>query len=329
MRIVLIGEAANHVDDLVHGLTADHDIVTLPTEAAHSDAYDDAFHAADIVVSLRLRRDRPLPSSIRLFQVPGAGLDAIDVAAIAEETHICNVYEHEGPVAEFVIASMLNWQIRLERMRDAFASTPWAEVYTARPQHGELSGRTVGFLGHGHIGRSISSRLAAFGATMLAIDDYAERDGVVQLMSSDRYDELLARSDFVIVACPLTAETRGLVGTHAFTRMKPTAVLVNIARAPIVDEDALYSALRDNLIGGAILDVWYTYPNGPDDHVSPSRHDFTSLPNAWCTPHAAAWTGELATRRYSIIADNINRLTVGQPLRNVVRVGLTAAEGSV
>jgi len=96
-------------------------------------------------------------------------------------------------------------------------------------------------------------------------------------------------------------------------------VLVNVSRAEIVDEAALYAALRDARIGGAILDVWYRYPASEHDTAAPAGHPFWELPNAWCTPHSSAWTHQLPRRRYAVIAENVNRLVSGEPLRNVVR----------
>jgi phosphoglycerate dehydrogenase-like enzyme len=106
-------------------------------------------------------------------------------------------------------------------------------------------------------------------------------------------------------------------------------VLVNISRAPIVDSGALYSALAEERIGGAILDVWYRYPTGAEadagTEVPPADRPFWDLPNAWCTPHSSAWTSRLPRRRYAVIADNVNRLASGRPLRNLVRAGAPVA----
>jgi phosphoglycerate dehydrogenase-like enzyme len=100
--------------------------------------------------------------------------------------------------------------------------------------------------------------------------------------------------------------------------MKPDAVLINVSRAPIVDEDALYEALLSKHLGAAYLDVWYQYPLGTDDVVAPSRHRFDALPNAICTPHVSAWTKGLFVRRYGFIGENINRLGRGEDVLNVV-----------
>lgn len=322
VRIALVGEAAAHRADLVANLDVDYTLIELPAEAAWSSDYDHQLAGADVVVSLRFSRPVPIAWNATLFQVPGAGTDEVELDAIPARTSVCKVYEHEAPMAEFALASMLAWQIRPDLMRISFTTQPWERLYAARPRHGELSGKTVGLIGYGHIGRAISSRASPFGVRLIAIDDHAKPDACVTPWPLSRLDELLAQSDFIVVACPLTERTRGLVDHRSFSLMKSTAVLVNIARAAIIDEDALFEALLGHLIGGAILDVWYQYPKHAGEAIAPAHHDFTSLDNAWCTPHSAAWTDELSVRRYTEIASNINALVKGEPLHNLVRSGL-------
>jgi len=321
MKVFMIGEAANHKDKLAAFLTTPCDIIALPREAAHSSQFDSAITADDVVVSLRFSRSGGTAPEFRLLHVPGAGLDGIDVASLPSGVSICNVFEHEIPIAEFVMAAMLNWEIRPDALRSSFATDTWSDVYRARVPHGEIHGLTLGLIGFGRIGRTIARRAAAFGMRILAVDRFAaDPDGFVEaILPPDRLPEMLAQSDFVAVACPLTDETRGLIGAAELAAMKPTGVLVNVSRAPIVDEEALYDALKRQAIGGAVLDVWYGYPAGADDRVAPARFRFEDLPNAVCTPHSSAWTTRLPERRYAFIARNIDRLAAGEPLLNLVR----------
>jgi phosphoglycerate dehydrogenase-like enzyme len=314
MRVVLIGEAGTHRDEL-----PGHDIVTLPAEAAYDTRFDAELEAADVVVSLRFAREAA--PEFPLLHVPGAGLDGIGMAGLAPATTVCNVFEHQAPIAEYVLAAMLEWEIRFSTLRASFSAESWSDTYRHRTPHGEIMGKTLGLVGYGGIGRAIAHRAAAFGMRVVAVDDYASADAQVTPAPTAQLPELLERSDYVVVTCPLTDETRGMFDEAAFARMKGTAVIINAARAPIVDEAALYEALSTGVIGGAVLDVWYSYPTGSDDQVAPSTYDFAGLPNAWCTPHSSAWTNELPRRRYAVIADNIDRLGSGQPLRNIVRDG--------
>ncbi len=317
-KVYMVGEAGNYVDKLAAGLTgaaAGLDIVPLPREAALGADFDGAIGPDDILVSLRLKRNGdPLPP-VRLLHVPGAGLDGIDMAALADHTIVCNVFEHQAPIAEFVIASLLEWELRLADLRRSFTAESWPDVYRQRVPHGELRGKTVGIIGHGRIGRAIADLVRPFGVEILAVDAFPT-EGIWPVA---RLPELLAAADYVIIACPLTAETEGLIGAAELARMKSSAVIVNVSRAPIIAEDALYEVLAAKRIRGASLDVWYRYPATAEDRVTPSDRPFLDLPNALCTPHCAAWTRELMDRRYAVIARNISALLNDAPLVHRVR----------
>jgi phosphoglycerate dehydrogenase-like enzyme len=326
MRVHLLGEAAEHEPDLRTHLRRSTEIAALPAAAAHSDRYDDRIEPADVVVSLRFARPGSAAPRFRLLHVPGAGLDGIDLDALHPATAVANVFEHEIPIAEFVLARLLEWEIGATAMQSAFAADSWPETYRGRTPHGEVFGRTLGIVGYGRIGRAIATRAAAFGMRVLAVDDRAvddgaSADGTAELLPTARLDEVLTAADYLVVACPLTPATTGLIDRAALRRMRAHAVLVNISRGPVVEESALFDALRDNVIGGAVLDVWYAYPRSAEDRPAPASHPFWELSNAWCTPHSSAWTRELAHRRYRAIALNIDRLVTGRPLTNLVRAG--------
>ncbi len=320
MKIIMIGEAANHQATLQASLKTPIEIVALPREAAFDAAHDDRVAPDDVVVSLRFRRSGPGPA-FRLLQVPGAGLDGIHLPSLAPGCAVCNVYEHEIPIAEYVLAAMLDWQIGLAEMRRGFTPEAWSDLYRNRPPHGELHGRTLGILGFGRIGRAIARRARAFGMQVLAVGRTAsDPDGLADaVLPPEGLSGLLDRSDFVALACPLDETTRGLIGADALARMKPQAVLINVSRAEIADEDALYHALAERRIGGAILDVWYRYPTTAAELVPPSRQPFHALPNVRATPHSSAWTEALPQRRYAAVAENVRRLAAGAPLLNLVR----------
>ncbi|MET7637670.1 2-hydroxyacid dehydrogenase [Streptomyces sp. NPDC005438] len=325
MRVHLVGEAATHEEDLRPHLEGSPEIVALPREAAHSSRYDEAIGPEDVVVTLRFTRpDRRAPA-FRLLQVPGAGLDGVDLDALHPRTTVANVYEHETPIAEYVLARLLEWEIRAEELRASFTPGAWPELYRHRRPHGEVYGKSMGLVGYGRIGRAIATRAAAFGIRVTAVDDAypgpTGDDPASRVLPTDRLPEVLAESDYLVLACPLTPATTGLIDATALARLPRHAVLVNTSRAPIVDEDALYRALRDGWIGGAVLDVWYRYPSSSEDETPPADRPFWELPHAWCTPHSSAWTGALSRRRYAVIAENINRFASGRPPRNIVRAG--------
>jgi phosphoglycerate dehydrogenase-like enzyme len=128
---------------------------------------------------------------------------------------------------------------------------------------------------------------------------------------------VLGRADYLALTLPLTEQTRGLIGADQLRAMKPTAVLVNVSRAQIVDEDALYAALAERRIAGAALDVWYRYPSGPGPTL-PARRPFHELPNVLMTPHVSGWTDGMLESRARLIAENIGRIARGdRPLNQV------------
>ncbi|MCF8498879.1 MAG: hypothetical protein K9H11_00260, partial [Rhodospirillum sp.] len=172
-KIFMVGEAGNYADKLATGLTgaaAGADIITLPREAAQAADFDGDIGRDDILVSLRLKRSGgPLPP-VRLLHLPGAGLDGIDMGALADHTIVCNVFEHQAPIAEFVVASLLEWELRLVELRRSFTRDKWSDVYRQRIPHGELRGKTVGIIGHGRIGQAIGDLVRPFGVEILAVD---------------------------------------------------------------------------------------------------------------------------------------------------------------
>jgi phosphoglycerate dehydrogenase-like enzyme len=320
MKIFLVGEAATHHAVLDKALEGRHEIVDLPREAASTAQYDAAIAPDDVVVSLRYSRKDAEAPRFRLLHVPGAGLDGIDFATLPPGCGVCNVFEHETPIAEYVCAAMLEREIGINAMRSSFSADGWSNQYRARVQHGEISGKTLLLVGYGRIGQAIAKRARAFDMHVIALDPFATMDAHLdEMVKPDQLAQVLPRADYVALVCPLNDATRGMINASQLAIMKPDAVLINVSRAEIADEKALYEALSRGQIGGAVLDVWYQYPKGGDDQVAPSSMPFADLPNVVCTPHSAAWTRNLPTRRYTFIAGNIDRLVRGEPLRNVVR----------
>jgi phosphoglycerate dehydrogenase-like enzyme len=184
----------------------------------------------------------------------------------------------------------------------------------------ELAGKTLGILGYGRIGQNVARRARAFDMEILAIRrDVGQSAGCeLELLGGlDILDEVLRRSDYLAITLPLTAATRGLIGPAQLLLMKPTAVLVNVSRAEIVDERALYGALAARSIAAAALDVWYCYPTDAAPTL-PARQPFHELPNVLMTPHVSGWTDGMLNARAVLIAENIARTSRGEPPLNQV-----------
>lgn len=323
MKIVMVGEAATHQEEIAAELGFAADYLALPREAHESPHWDEQIDGADVLVAMRFKRaDKARIPRFRLLHVPGAGLDGIDFSVLPEGSVACNVFEHEIPMAEYALASMLEHEVGLAQARASFDSERFSAAYLGRRPRGELHGKSVLIVGFGRIGQAVAVRAQAFGMKVIALSSRA-LDGHVPGPCNEAYspaqiNAILPRADYVVLCCPLNDETRGSFGAAQFQAMRPDAVLINIARAAVVDEDALYCALVEKRIAKAFLDVWYAYPAGSSDSVAPARHRFEELANAFCTPHVSGWTHGLFERRYAFIAANIRRLRNGERLHNVV-----------
>jgi hypothetical protein len=184
----------------------------------------------------------------------------------------------------------------------------------------DLLGRTVGIIGYGRIGREVAERAAGIKCRVVAtnrtsVADPAPADTVFPLAELDR---MLPLCDTVLISCGLGPETRRSMDARRLALMKPGALLINVARAAIVDEDALYAALKDGHLGGAALDVWWQYPTQAEPERRPSRRPFHELPNVLVTPHNSSSTEATADRRWSVVAANLDRFARGEKLENVV-----------
>ena len=296
------------------------DVAEVDHRAADERAMS-AFARAEILVSVDFAAGLPPMPQLRLVHSPAAGLDGVDLAAVPQGCRVCNVFEHDIGVSEYVMAAMLYFTIGLVSKSERFRSGSWTDSpRVGAPFRPELAGRTVGLIGYGHIGRAVARRAKAFGLRVMALAR-TRRDldpPPDWLGEPAELPALLEAADFVVIACPLNEATRGLIGGSEFAHMKPDAVLINVARGPIVDEDALYEALASRTIRGAVLDVWYRYPEPGAAAVRPARRPFHHLDNVVMTPHCSGWTEGLMERRFAVIIDNIQRLRDGRPLLNQV-----------
>jgi phosphoglycerate dehydrogenase-like enzyme len=256
-------------------------------------------------------------------QVPGAGLDRIDRTALAPRAALANAYGHDVGIAEYVIGAMLALARSFCRLDADLRRGRWDSVWSGAPVPlwPELAGKTLGILGYGRIGQAVARRALAFDMDVLAIRRDAARPdphGLAFVRGPAALEEVLERADYLALTLALTPETRGLIGARELALMKPTAVLINVARGEVVDEDALYDALDRGAIAGAALDVWYRYPAG-DAPTHPGHRPFHTLPNVLMTPHVSGWTEGMMDARAGVIAENIHRTARGEAPVNVVR----------
>jgi phosphoglycerate dehydrogenase-like enzyme len=324
MKVSFVGNfgARPEVVDAVLGKLTEKIEPTVLFDIADSQRLIPALAEAEIVVSHIWKKDFPEAPRLRLLQSPAAGLDLIDLPSLRRGVTVCNVDGHEQAIAEYVLMTMLALSHRLVDIVTRFrAESSWlAGGAGGGPLHGELLGKTVGIIGYGKIGREVAKRAAAFGCTIIAANrsPIADKGDASEIYPLGELDRMLPRCDVVVIAAGLGPETRGLIDARRLALMKPTTLLINIGRALIVEEEALYEALRDKRIGGAALDVWWRYPTPADANARPSNFPFHELPNALMTPHCSSATDGARDRRMGAIASNLDRLARGESLVNVV-----------
>ena len=281
-----------------------------------------ALAEAEIVVSHIWKRGFPEAPRVKLLQSVAAGIDLIDVPSLPRGVTVCNVAGHEQAIAEYVLMTMLAWQHRLIDIAADFRGGVWSTGGGAGggPTHGEIFGKTIGIVGYGKIGREVAKRAVGFGCRVIAVNrsPVAERGEAAEAYPLAELDRVLPLCDVVVIAAGLGPETTRLIDARRLGLMKPTAFVINIGRAGIIDEEALYTALKGSQIGGAAIDVWWQYPTPGEPNRHGSRLPFHELPNVIVTPHCSSATDGARDRRFNAVAGNLDRYVRGESLLNVV-----------
>jgi D-3-phosphoglycerate dehydrogenase len=222
----------------------------------------------------------------------GAGVDMIPIeAATARGVLVANVPgANAQTVAEHVLLSLLHLARRHGAMQARLQSGPtgWVAARAVADAGFELPGRTIGLVGFGHVGQAIARLCTGLGMHVLAHSRSGARTDV-PAAEHVALPALLSRSDFVVLACPLTAQTRGMIGAAELAAMRPGAYLVNVARGPVVQEAALIDALRSGHLSGAALDVFDVQPLRED-------HPYRQMEQVLLTPHVAGITDDSMRR---------------------------------
>lgn len=304
----LVDQDIQPMDRLLERLD-DRFVVTVGVDA-DEEALVDALAGRDAVFTTsRLPMTRRVLEATELDLVAkiGTGVDSIDLDA-ARDCGVTVVYTpglNATSVAEHAVTLLLTVTRGTVRSGTALAAGKWRDEI---PLGGQLVGGTVGVVGLGNVGTRIGKLLAGFDVDLLAYDPYVhEIDAELVDAELVAYETLLERSDAVVVAAELTEETRGLVDRDALGRMRNDAVLVNVARGPIVDQDALVEALRTDRLRGAGLDVFETEPLPPDSVL----HELDSVV---VTPHVAGTSLEARERTIAEIARLADRFFAEDPI---------------
>jgi phosphoglycerate dehydrogenase-like enzyme len=317
LRVVLVGGSGDDIAArLAERLPGAEIVRAQPDELAR------ALVDADAVVCNRLSpADTRDARRLRLVQATSAGADSVDPAALPPGCTLCNAYEHEDAIAEWVLMSVLALTRHLLEYDRGLRSGDWNRDL---PLERELRGRVLGAIGYGHIGRRVVELGRAFGMEAVAVTRSPTRErakGIRWLGSLEDLDRLFAEADVAVVAVPLAPETAGMVGAPQLDLLGPAGYLANVARGAIVQQQPLYEALRDRRIAGAALDVWWAYPESRNATAQPAKYPFHELDNVVMTPHVSGRSEGTRVGRADFVVEQLVRLAEGRPLENVLVVG--------
>jgi len=260
-----------------------------------------------------LREVFAMAPKVRWVHSRSAGLDSLLFPELVESpvplTNGSGVFSPS--LGEFALAAILYFAKDFRRMIRNQVAGRWEQFDIV-----EISGQTVGIVGYGDIGRAVATRVRAMGMRVHAVKRHGPPlynvDPLVdQIYSPEHRVEMISRCDYIVASAPLTEETRGMIGEAEFAAMKPSAVVINVGRGPVIDEDAMLNALTAGRIKGAGLDVFTHEP-------LPEGHPFYRLENVLLSPHCADHTADWLEQAMRFFLENFERFRKGEPLRNVV-----------
>ena len=269
-------------------------------------------------VTEKLLRAAP---KLKLIQVPWTGMDTFNFAAVQNsEVPVCNTHSNADAVAEMALALTLDLTKKLSYHDRKMRRGNWnRDQQPLSLKSSMLRGSTVCILGLGSIGGRIAGLFKAFGASVYGTSNHRAADGIVDRVFPQA--EALAaaeEADLVVCALPLTPETRGRIDREFLAALKPGTLLVNVSRAAVIEEDALFAALQSGQIGGFAADVWWNAPRRGESESWPSTHnDFQNMENVVMSPHRAGFI-EGSLPHLDGAVENISALIRGEALQNLV-----------
>lgn len=278
-----------------------------------------ALRGADALLAYELPKEVPAgalddPGRLEFVQFLSTGVDSVDFSALPPAlTVACNAGAYAGAVSEHALAMTLSLAKRLPQRHAALIAgrfEKWTPAMT-------LAGATCVIVGFGGIGRTTAGMLRAFGARICAVSRTGASEAADQTVGIADLASVLPAADVVILALPLTLATRGLIGSRELALMKPDAILVNVARGPIIDQAALYEHLLGHPGFSAGIDTWWAEPTGE----APFRTDypFLDLPNVLGSPHNSSIVAGTMTSAARQAAENVLRYLQGGTVTGVIR----------
>ena len=326
LKVAVIGHYKKFVDDLKKYLSIPVEFILI--EDAKNPETLNLVEDADMIFGSRVSEELlKRAKKAKVVQVIGAGIRPELLKIVRKFPHILLANSHGNAiaVAEHAIALMMAVAKSIPQYDKRFRQGFWSLENDVK--NVQLRNKILGILGLGHIGREIAKIGKCMGMKVYAIkrrptEELKKKLNLDYLGSMNDIMNVLRTADFVVIALPKTPETYNLIGETELRALKKTAYLINISRGDIVNEDALFRALKERWFMGAGLDVWYIYPKGSGEEaeqkVYPSKYPFHELDNVVMTPHIAWKTPESMEGMLLEIAENIERLYKGQELINLV-----------
>ena len=309
MKIVLLeslGIAEKELDQFAQKLKAEGHEFCAYEKNTDEDVQIERAKDADVIMIANMPLSgkviRSCPS-LKYIDVAFTGVDHVDLEAAKErKVAVSNAsgYSNES-VAELSLCMMLSLLRNVKQVEDRCRNEGTKDGLVGR----ELKGKTVGIVGLGAIGKRVAQLVKAFGCEVLAYSRHPKEENK-DLASYVSLDELLQKSDIVTLHCPLTDETRHMIDKEKIGMMKQGAILINAARGPVVDYEALAAALEEGKVGGAGIDVFEGEPPIKKDHP------MLKTPNTIATPHIAFASAESMTLRAGIVFDNLEKWMAGK-----------------
>jgi phosphoglycerate dehydrogenase-like enzyme len=304
-KALITGRYSPEVEAISKDAPSEVEIRFLPPGEELGDRVSDV----DIIYGHISAADLAKAESLRWVQVASAGVEGMMYPAFkASDVILTNSRRmHGSQIAEHAFALLLSLTRRIITQYDFMKDKRWEKAPCI-----ELAGMTMGILGLGGIGRAIAARAKAFEFNVIAVDPepMEKPENVTDLGKLDWLSEFMAKSNVVVVCCPITPETHKLLSHEQFNQMQDGSYLVNISRGKVVDEDALIAALRSGKLAGAGLDVTYTEPCPPESPL-------WTEPNVVLTAHTAGGSQHIEARTMRLFIDNLHRYVKGESLINV------------
>jgi len=259
---------------------------------------------------------------LKLIQIPFAGVDKLDFDLYknCQGIYICNIHSNRTAVTEHAFALILALAKNIVTNDRDLRLGRWHGLSTKEPTV-QLQGKSLGVVGLGSIGWEITKIGHSLGMKVFALkrkieEKDIEKKNILEFLGEKKdLEKVIKESDFIVVAVPLTRETKGLIGKKELKLMKGK-YLINISRGVVIDEKALFKSLKEGNLAGAAIDTWYQYPSSKQKEISPSKYDFHKLDNIIMSPHTAGYTDKALKENIKSVFDNIVKIYYGEEPEN-------------